>query len=442
MDKKKLNLFDLTSIGVGTIIGASVFSMLGYGIAYTGRGIVIALFMAMALVVMQSIRSPILFNVFELDGGQYALDSLTCPRVCAGFTAANDVVFKLGSQSVTVIAFVMYLEMLFPGLTPYRKLMGVLVLTATYACVVAGTKFAARVQNVMCVCMYGALGLFVVYGVMNFNSSAYAAEPLLINGVPGLMSATALMSYTCNGFQYVLSIGKAAKKPKRDLPLAFFLSALIAASLYAVIGFAATHAYSYGEIAGMGLGDIAKMMMPNGLYMFFLIGGALFALGTSLVGGTSASYQPLMASAEDGWLPAVLGKRTEGGTPYALGFLYVAGVIPILFGLDLNDMVTMQLVPLGIVMIVGSLFTMNVPSRFAKEWRESGIKISPTVYKVLNVLAIIASAILVIYCFLSNGYKIVTLIITAGIFLYGCLRNKYGHIEIQSHKEYVEGAAE
>ena len=120
----------------------------------------------------------------------------------------------------------------------------------------------------------------------------------------------------------------------------------------------------------------------------------------------------------------------------------MAGVIPILFGLDLNDMVTMQLVPLGIVMIVGSLFTMNVPSRFAKEWRESGIKISPTVYKVLNVLAIIASAILVIYCFLSNGYKIVTLIITAGIFLYGCLRNKYGHIEIQSHKEYVEGAAE
>ena len=232
--EKKLNVFDLTSIGVGTIIGAGVFSMLGYGIAYTGRGIVLALFLAMALVVLQSIRYPILTNVFELDGGMYALDALTCPRVCAGFTAANDVFFKLGTQSVTVIAFAMYLEILFPALVPYRKAVAVLVLTATYACVIVGTKFAARVQNVMCVCMYAALGLFVVYGLMNYNPAAYAGEPMLINGVSGLMMAAALMSYTCNGFQYVISMGKAAKNPKRDLPLAFFLAALIAVSLYEI----------------------------------------------------------------------------------------------------------------------------------------------------------------------------------------------------------------
>ena len=435
--EKKLNVFDLTSIGVGTIIGAGVFSMLGYGIAYTGRGIVLALFLAMALVVLQSIRYPILTNVFELDGGMYALDALTCPRVCAGFTAANDVFFKLGTQSVTVIAFAMYLEILFPALVPYRKAVAVLVLTATYACVIVGTKFAARVQNVMCVCMYAALGLFVVYGLMNYNPAAYAGEPMLINGVSGLMMAAALMSYTCNGFQYVISMGKAAKNPKRDLPLAFFLAALIAVSLYAIIGFAATHVYSYGQIAGLGLGDIAKMMMPSGLATFFLVGGALFALGTSLVGGTASSYQPLMASAKDGWLPAVFGKTTKKGTPYVLGFLYVVGVVPILLGIDLNDMVTMQLVPLGLVFIVVSFFSMDTPTRYAKEWKESGIRVSPALYKALNWLSILASAVLAFYCFISNGYKIVTLVITAGIFLYGYLRNKFGHIEIQSKKEYT-----
>ena len=440
MDNKKLNVFDLTSIGVGTIIGAGLFSMLGYGIAYTGRGIVIALFLAMALVVLQSIRYPILANVFELDGGMYAYNALTCPRVCAGFTAAQDVFFKLGTQSVTVLAFAMYLEMLFPALIPYRKLVAILVLTVTYICVIAGTKFAARVQNGMCICMYVALGLFVVYGIMNFDPSAYAGEPMLINGPSGLMMATALMSYTCNGFQYVISMGKAAKNPKRGLPLAFFLSALIAAILYAVIGFAATHAYSYGKIAGMGLGDIAKLMMPGSFATFFLVGGALFALGTSLVGGTASSYQPLMASAQDGWLPAVLGKTTKNGTPYVLGFLYVVGVLPIILGLDLNDMVTMQLVPLGLVMIVCTIFSLNVPNRFAKEWTESGIKISPALYKALNILAILASVILVSYSFISNGYKVVTLVITAGIFLYGYLRNKFGHIDIQSQKEYQKTA--
>jgi len=435
--KKKLNLFDLTSIGVGTVIGAGIFSMMGYGIAYTGRGIVIALFLAMFLVVMQSIRYPILASVFELDGGMYALDSLTCPRLCIGFNAANDVFFKLGTTSVTAIAFTLYLEMLFPGLEPYRKMVAILVITIAFACVLAGAKFAAQVQNVMCILMYAALVIFVVYGFVNMNPAAYAGEPLLINGVPGLMMGAALMSYTCNGFQYIISMGKAAKNPKRDIPLGFFLAALISAVLYALIGFAATHAYSYETIVGSNLGDIAKMMMPNTLYMFFLVGGALFALSTSMVGGLSASYQPLMASAQDGWLPAILGKRTKKGTPYVLAFLYVVSLVPILIGLDLDDLVTMQLVPLGIVITIANIYSLNVPTRFSKEWKESGIKISAGLYQVLVILSIVASIVLIVYCFLSNNFKVATTIITAGLFLYGYLRNKFGHIDIQAQKTYA-----
>lgn len=435
--EKKLSLFDLISIGVGTVIGAGIFSMMGYGVAYTGRGIVVALFLAMFLVVLQSIRYPILANVFELEGGTYGFDSLTSPTMLLGFSAANDVFFKLGSQSVTVISLAMYLEMLFPGLQPYRKLVGVVILTLTFICVVVGTKFAAVVQNVLCVLMYVALALFVVYGIMNLNPSAYAGEPMFINGVSGLMMGTALMSYTCNGFQYVLSMGKAAKNPKRDLPLGFFLAALVAASLYALIGFAATHAYSYGEIAGTSLGDIAQRMMPTGIYMFFLIGGAIFALSTSLVGAMNASYRPLMASAQDGWIPAILGKTTKKGTPYAVVFLYIVGIIPVLLGLDLDDLVTMQLVPLGIVIIGTNIWALNVPERFAKEWKESGIKLPVMAYRVLVILSIVASAILVAYCFLSNDFKAAVTIITVCLFLYGFLRSKFGHIDVQAKKAYA-----
>lgn len=151
---------------------------------------------------------------------------------------------------MTVISLAMYLEMLFPALQPYRKLVGVIILTLTFICVVAGTKFAAQVQNVLCVLMYAALAIFVVYGIINMNPSAYEGEPTFINGVSGLMMAAALMSYTCNGFHYVLSMGKAAKNPKRDLPLGFFLAAFIAACLYGLVGFAATHVYTVSVQTG------------------------------------------------------------------------------------------------------------------------------------------------------------------------------------------------
>lgn len=440
MNEKKLNLFDLISIGVGTIIGAGVFSMMGYGIAYTGRGIVLALFLAMFLVVMQSVRYPILSNLFELDGGAYAFTALTTPLSVAGINAANDVFFKVGSGAVTVLSIVEYLTILVPAVGQYKTLSAVVILTLAYLIVVVGDKFAARVQNIMCILMYIALALFVVYGFLNLDPSAYAGEPLLINGVTGLMMATALMSYTCNGFQMLVGVGNAAENPRRNIPLAFFLSAFVAAAIYALIGFAATHAYPYSQTAGANLGDLAKMMMPTALYLFFLVGGALFALATSLLGSITAGYRPLMASANDGWLPSALGKRSKKGVPYVLLFLYVINLIPLLLGVELSDMATMSLVPMGLIAILTNLYALNVPTRFAKQWKESGLRLSPALYRILIFLSCAASVVLVVYCFLSNDLKVPTAVFTAVIFAYGIIRSRSGKVHIQAKQVYAEQA--
>ena len=432
--KKKLNLFDLISLGVGTIIGAGVFSMMGYGIAYTGRSITIALFISMFLVLMQAIRYPILASVFDVEGGMYGLNSITNPRVCVGFNAASDLFFKIGSQSVTAIAITQYLTVVFPGLAQYQRLVAAVILTVAYVIAALGDKFAAVVQNVMVILMYVALGIFVVYGFIRMDPAAYQSESMFPNGITGLMMAVALMSYTCNGFQYVINMGKSAENPKRNIPLAFCLSAFIAAALYALIGFAATHVFSYKEIVGMNLGDIAKMMMPSGLHMFFVVGGALFALCTSLLGGISSGYRPIQCSAKDGWFPKVLGEESKNGIPYVLILLYVICLVPILLGLQLNDLVTMSLIPSGILVIISNMFAMKIPNRYAKEWKESGIKVSGSLYRVLLWLSNIASAILVGYCFLSNNLKVSTIIVTLFIFAYGFIRSKSSAIVIHTQQ--------
>lgn len=439
MEQKKLNLFDLISIGIGVIIGAGVFSVMGYGIAYTGRSIVLALIISMILVILQSVRDPILANIFILDGGNYGFNSLLCPRWMTGISAANDVLFKLGTQSVTALAFVEYLCILIPVLTGYKVAAAIVVLSIAMLLQVLGNKAVAAVQNIMCIMMYIALALFVVFGVIHINPSAYAGEPFMMNGITGFMMAAALMSYTCNGFQYLVNLTRSAENPKRNIPLSFVLSALIAAGIYALIGFAATHTNSYADIAGRSLGDISKLFMPSGLSMYFIVGGALFALGTSLVGGMASCYQPLVASANDGWLPSALAKFTKkGNVSYSLIFLYVVGVVVLLLGFDLNDFITMSLVPLAVVCILANIFSLNAPERFAKEWKESGIKISAGMYRFLLILGIIASAILGGYCFLSNGYKVITVLLVVAVIAYGLIMDKFGKIKIHSQDTYKE----
>ncbi len=436
MEEKKLNLFDLVSIGVGCIIGSGIFALMGVGISYSGRGITLALFLAMALVVIQAIGLPLLTSVFELDGGEYAINSLVMPRMCAGFAVGRDLIYRAGSLAVTAIAITEYLEMLSPALAGADRLVSLAVLTICFLIVVFGDKFAAKIQNVMCILMYIALALFVVYGLMNMDPAAYEGEPMLPNGVNGLIMAIALMSYTCNGFQYVVNMGKSAKNPRRNIPLAFCLSALVGAAIYAVIGFAATHTDSYANISSMNLGAIAETIMPHSLYLFFIIGGALLALITSLVGAIISGYRPLIACSVDGWLPAVCAKKTKKGVPYALALLYIIGAAPILLGMDMGDVATICLFPGAITKLLVNVFSLSVPTRFSKTWKESGMTMSPAVFKLLLVISSVASVVLGVFYFISNDLKIAMILVTVGIFVYGFLVDRFGHVTIQAKEEY------
>ena len=48
-NQKKMSLFDLTFMAIGGIIGAGIFSMVGTGIATTGRSVALALLVGMVL---------------------------------------------------------------------------------------------------------------------------------------------------------------------------------------------------------------------------------------------------------------------------------------------------------------------------------------------------------------------------------------------------------
>ena len=437
--QKKLNLFDLISIGVGCIIGSGVFALMGVGINFSGRGITLALFISMTLCVIQSIALPLLTRIFEVEGGEYTANSLVCSTWATGFTVGRDLVFRAGAQAVTAIALTSYLARLIPALGEHQKVAALAVMILAYLCVIVGDKFAAKVQNVMCIFMYIALGLFVIFGLINMDPSAYAGEPLLPQGTDGLIMAIALMSYTCNGFQYVVNMGKGAENPTRNIPLAFCLSALVGAIIYGLIGFAATHAYSYAEIAGTNLGGIAEMIMPNAFYLFFLIGGAIFALATSMVGGLVSGYRPLMTCARDGWLPSFLAKSTKrGNIPYVYGVLFTIAAAAIILGLDLGDVATICLFPGAIQKVLVNFSAMKVPTNYVKEWKASGLKLSVTAYRALLLVSSIAAVILGYFYFTSNSdLQVVMILVTVGICIYSFVCTKFGHVNISAKKEYT-----
>lgn len=92
--------------------------MLEIGIYYAGRGITLAVVLAMFIVFLEYIRSPILSATFVLPGGSYDQSALCLPPFFTGDGALIMLISNL-SLSVFGISIVSYLAQLIPTAKPW-----------------------------------------------------------------------------------------------------------------------------------------------------------------------------------------------------------------------------------------------------------------------------------------------------------------------------------
>lgn len=127
------------------------------------------------------------------------------------------------------------------------------------------------------------------------------------------------------------------KNPGRDLPRAMISSTAIVAIIYAFIGVVAVGVLPVEEVAGQSLVLVADAIFPKPLYYFFIIGGGMFAVASTLNATFTWCTKGLLIAAEEGWLPKKAASISKFGTPWVLlTVFYIVGAIPILTGLDIE----------------------------------------------------------------------------------------------------------
>jgi APA family basic amino acid/polyamine antiporter len=103
-----------------------------------------------------------------------------------------------------------------------------------------------------------------------------------------------------------VNLGGEAKNPVRDIPLAMIISTLSVAVLYALLAYVAAGVLPVEQVAGKPLTQVAETVLPKPLFIFFIVGGAMFALASTLNSQFAASTKPLLQGSSDGWLPRKL----------------------------------------------------------------------------------------------------------------------------------------
>lgn len=257
-----------------------------------------------------------------------------------------------------------------------------------------GVENAAKLQGVLVACLLVALVIFCGFGIIKVDPQAYlSGEGMFTGGAMGFCSAAALLTFATSGAQVIINFSAEAKNPTGDMPIIMIASTLVVALLYAFMAIVASGILPVDVVANQPLSLVAAEFLPGPLYVFFMVGGAMFALLTTLNAQMGWCTKPLLQGCVDGWLPAKLGAVNEKyKTPHNLILMfYLVGLLPLIFDFDMNTISGTAVFASAIIDIILAGVLFRLPKVIPNEWNRSRWHVKNSTLYIWTSMGVLAA---------------------------------------------------
>jgi basic amino acid/polyamine antiporter, APA family len=344
--KRTLGLPSLVFLGVGVIVGAGIYSVIGAAAGAAGGLLWLSFAVAAVPAALAALNYAELVALLPKIGGEYAFLREAFPRH-RWVSIGTGVVVALANAATCAtvsLAFAGSLER-FVAVPP-----GVAAAALVALCTavnVAGIRQSAGLSVAFTLVELAGLAIVVALGVASGRFAERAFDP----GEAGVLHGAALIFFVYTGFEGIVNLAEEAKRPERDLPRALLWSGAITTAAYLLVALAATSLAEPRALAASG-SPLATATEGTPWAAVTLAAIALFSTGNTALITLIVSSRILLAMAREGDLPRPLGAVLPGRrTPWAasLAMLAAAGV----------------LLPLGEVAVVGSVSSLLTLLSFA-----------------------------------------------------------------------------
>ena len=315
-----LNVRQAAFIGVGAMVGAGIFALLGSAGEVAGAAVWISFLIAGAIAGLQGYsfakfgaRYPsaggLLEYVVRGFGNGHATGIIAWLILAANAIVTGMVAVSFGSYASSVVA---------DGSEAWIKVFAVAVVLVMTTLNVLGSQAVAEAQTVVVVVVTGILTVFAVATLANLDPDllAFSGYP----GIADIVSSVALTFFAFLGFGVVTFTAKDLADPARQLPRALYLALGIATVIYVAVALGVFGTLTVQEVidsGGTALAVAAEPMLGRAGYWMMTV-TALFATA----GATNSGLYPAAGLCEQmtsiGQFPPVLGRRLGGRLPAGL----------------------------------------------------------------------------------------------------------------------------
>ena len=310
--KKKIGLLGCIGTGIGAIIGSGIFGSLPTVINDIGTGIVLALLATIVYTLAKTIPNVYLSSVTPASGSFFIAPTKLIHPAVGVFMAAQNLLQPV-LISVFAVLFGDYFVALFPALEGYKTLISIVILLIYTGIAWQGNHTFAFVNNIMVVVLMVAMGCYIFVGMPSIDTSRLTLGEIFNPGVKltSFAAAVGVLASSLSGGSAVSQIADDVKNPNRNIPLALLLSPTIVAFIYIGMGIVTIGCMPAGELTT--LSEVGKIFLPSGLLTFFIVGGPLFGVLTSMVPVIMLTCAQIQAAADNDLFPAFVGKKNKNG---------------------------------------------------------------------------------------------------------------------------------
>ncbi|WP_035280483.1 APC family permease [Actinokineospora spheciospongiae] len=299
---RRLGLGDAVVLGLGSMIGAGVFSVFGPAAAAAGRWLVLGLLLAALVAFCNAMASAQLAAANPTSGGAYAHGRRWLGPGW-GFAAGwGFVVGKTASCAAMALTFATYA---LPGPWWAQRGLAVLAVLALAALNYRGITRTAALTRVL-VCLSLAALAVIVIG-MHLGPGAEAAGGVDTSAY-GVLQSAGLLFFAFAGYARVATLGEEVVEPQKTIPRAITIALGITVVIYLVVGVSALAAVGAERLAGSSAPLATATAGVAGLDVVVRVGAAVASLGAllALVAGVGRTTMA-MARERDlpPWLAAV-----------------------------------------------------------------------------------------------------------------------------------------
>ncbi len=287
--KRSLRLFEVTMAGVGFIIGAGIYVLIGDVAGLSGSAIWISFILAGLAALLSGLSYAELSSMFPVDASEYVYANEGLGKKWGFFSYISIIMALITGTSTVALGFAGY----FSALTGWNNIFLIAVLTIILFSFLNwfSVKKSALINMICTVASITGLLLIVFLAFFKNPSSVPTNMFVMPQGFFGLMKGASLIFFAYLGFEGIVKLSEETKNAKKTIPKAIILSIIFSTIIYVLVAIAAVKVLPWNILAESSapLADVAAAVLGSKAFVLLGIIALLSTANTILMGILSSS---------------------------------------------------------------------------------------------------------------------------------------------------------